>query len=152
MKVIIHIPCPVYIKKYIEVSFGTDYQINQTDWLGIFVFSLLQKKSHPTYHYAGQKKAKSYTDQLVFNFSIHQANKHGFFLINSDELKIVKEIDDIFRRTMYAQALINQESFGIEYKSTILSNLEAYGITESDLPYETIRRDFNRQKNEILKY
>ena len=151
MKVIIHVPCPTYIRKYIEASFGSNYEIKQTDWLGIFIYSLLQKKSHPTYHYAGHKKTAVYNDHLVFNFSIHQANKHGFFLINSDELKIVKEIDDIFRRNMYSQAIINFENFGIEYQSTIMAYLESFNITEDDLHYETIRKDFNRLKNNIIK-
>lgn len=150
MKVIIHVPCPTYLKKFIEISFGENYELSQTDWLGILVLGLLQKKSHPTYHYAGQKKAAQFGDKLVFNFTLHQANKNGFFLVNSDEQKIIKAIDDVFRSSMYRAAMLNQENFGIEYRSTITTYLDAFNITEEDLAYETIRKDFNRLKSALI--
>ena len=150
MKVVLHVPCPPYIRKFVEASFGENIEINQTNWLGIFIYSLLQKKSHPTYHYAGQKKAAGYDDRLVFSFSVHQANKNGYFIINSDEAKIIRHIDDVFRRSVYAQALINKESFGLEFKSTITSILDSYNITENELQYETLKKDFDRVKKSLL--
>ncbi len=150
MKVFIHIPCPTYLRKFVEISFGENYELNHTDWLGILVLGLLQKKSHPTYHYAGQKKVANYSDKLQLNFTIHQANKNGFFLVNSDETKIVKGIDDVFRTGMYRAAVLNQENFGIEYKTTITTYLDAFNITEEELSYETIRKDFNRLKENFI--
>jgi hypothetical protein len=151
MTVTLSISCPTYIRKYVETSFGKDYELSQTDWLGIFIYSLLQKKSHPTYHYKSQRKTVDYDDKLRLKFSMSMAEKNGFFLIGSDEKKIIKCIDDIFRKTIYRQALINNDNYNIDFQTTILNCLEAYDITEDDLPYETLRKDFNRVKKELFK-
>lgn len=151
MHVTLSISCPTYIRKFVEKSFGIEYELNQSDWIGIFIYSLLQKKTHPTYHYRSQRKTFEYDDKLRLRFSMSMAEKNGFFLIGSDEKKIIKCIDDIFRKTIYRQALINHDNYGIDYQTTILNNLETYDITEDDLPYETLRKDFNRVKKELFK-
>lgn len=151
MHVTLSISCPTYIRKFVEKSFGKDYVLHQSDWLGIFIYSLIQKKSHPTYHYRSQRKSVEFDDKLRLMFSISMAEKNGFFLIGSDEKKIIKCIDDIFRSNIYRQAIINKENYNIDFQTTILNNLESYDITEDDLPYETLRKDFNRVKKELFK-
>ncbi|MBS9766520.1 MAG: hypothetical protein KGV44_03130 [Flavobacteriaceae bacterium] len=50
---------------------------------------------------------------------------------------------------MYRTAIINYQSFGIQYKKSITAYLESFNITEDELSYSTIRKDFNRKKSEI---
>jgi hypothetical protein len=46
---------------------------------------------------------------------------------------------------------MNHYYYSIPYKFTIINILRSYNIEENDLPYETIRKDFNRKKEEIQK-
>ena len=62
---------------------------------------------------------------------------------------IRKSIENIFRESLYEQAILNKECYGIDYKTTFENVLEYYGITEDDKSYyQSLMRDFNRKKNQ----
>ena len=150
MDIHLKISVPVYLKKFLQVQFGNSYTVKQTDWFGILLVGQLQKKSSAYYSY---KKASN--DIAVNSYDIiipsHSAFKNWLFLIKQNENKLINAVDDIFRKQIYYQAIFNQIHYNIEYQTTIKNILESYGIEEDELQYETLRKDFSRNKTEIEK-
>ncbi|MCW2463377.1 hypothetical protein [Elizabethkingia anophelis] len=149
MRIYLSIDCPTYLKKFVEKTFGSEIEVNHNDRFGIFVSSLLKKKTLAGYHPPG-KKTSGYKEKLKLSISVSHADKNGFFLIHSDEQKIVKFLEDEFRKNLYTMAIFNQQCFDLDYKVTIVNYLDFMGITEEELQYESIRKDFNRRKEEII--
>ncbi|MCT3671979.1 hypothetical protein HZP71_02315 [Elizabethkingia anophelis] len=149
MRIYLSIDCPAYLKKYVEKTFGSEIEVNHNDRFGIFVSSLLKKKTLAGYHPPG-KKTNGYKEKLKLSISVSHADKNGFFLIHSDEQKIVRFLEDEFRKNLYTMAIFNQQCFDLDYKVTIVNYLDFMGITEEELQYESIRKDFNRRKEEII--
>ena len=50
---------------------------------------------------------------------------------------------------VYIDCIFNKERYGIEYQTTILNFLDFYDITEEELSYDSLRKDFNRNKKKI---
>lgn len=141
----IQLPVSIYIKKYLVALHGPTYHVSITDDFGILILNTLRKKSI-YYHYKSQKEIST-----CYSISISFSNfeKYGCGISELQLHQIYKSLDSHFRMTMYRTAIINYHSFGIQYKKSILAYLKSYGITEDEMSYGTIRKDFNRKKSEI---
>ena len=149
MNIVLSVNCPSYIRKFTEKTFGKNFEANNHSRLGSFILSMLNKKRYYTYAPA-ERKLKTYNDTLKISVTMRAAQNDGCFLLASDEERVISFLDDEFRKNMYMAAIINKENFGIETKTTIQTFLETYDISEDDLLYESIRKDFNRKKSEII--
>lgn len=145
MKITLHLPVSAYLIKYLEAKYGEEYKATETDWFGLLIISTLSRKSADHYHINRKSENLYYTVTL----GISKAEHCGFFITQRKGDQIAKAIDNHFREQMYMQAVLNYQNFEIDYKTSILNYLESFNITEEDLHYETVRKDFNRNKAKI---
>lgn len=145
----INLNLPTYLSKYLKKQFGDSYKVSQKDWLGILLVAHLKKKNASGYHY--KKEVQKETSYPVM-VSTNSAYRNGFHLLKENNQQIVNAIDGVFRTSLYHTAIINYENYSIDYKTSIMNVLEMYGITEEDLQYDTIRKDFNRKRKDIENY
>lgn len=145
----LHLPVSKPIKKFLAAHFGEEYQPNQSDWLGILISSLLNRKSASNWETRVMKR-EHFEETYKINIRLSYADKHGIFLMPIHENLIRKAIENVFRESLYQQAILNKECYNIDYKTTFENQLEYYGIDEEDKSYyQTIIRDFNRKKEKL---
>ncbi|MDR2205775.1 MAG: hypothetical protein LBE36_06445 [Flavobacteriaceae bacterium] len=138
---------PKYLKKVLLVKFGEKYQAKENHWFGILVINILQRKSDSKYHFRKENNDECF----CFTISYEKARKKGFSISENKMKSIVRSIDRNFREEMYYHAVLNHINYSIDYKISIENFLDSYDITEDELPYETLRKDFNRNKTQIIK-
>ncbi len=145
-KITIQLSVNSYIKKYLESAYGLEYKVSNTDDFGILILNTLGKKS-TYYEYKREKDNRS--DLYTIHISLSNFEKYGCTISERQLYLIHKSIDYNFRSAMYRAAIVNYESFGIQYKKSINAYLKSFDITEDELSYSTIRKDFNRKKADI---
>lgn len=141
------LPVPAYLKKYLITLYGEMMKPTHHDEFGAFILNTLEKKSNHDYTLKSIPNDTTYAVRL--NYHIFQNN--GCLLSTRKERIIVRALDDKFRNMLFSQAVINKTSFNIPYKETIIAVLKSYGITEDELSYSTIRKDFNRKKTKLIE-
>lgn len=141
------ISVPAYLKKFLVATYGAAYKVDFSDELGVLILSTLRKKS--THYYEFKKVANDRAATYEFCISMSFFDKYGCNITADDMTLLAKTIDRWFRNSLYRSAVLNEYHFGIAYKDTINRYLQSYDISEDELNYSTIRRDFNRKKKHI---
>ncbi|WP_418124274.1 hypothetical protein ACNFU2_06555 [Chryseobacterium sp. PTM-20240506] len=147
-QITLHLSVPRYVKKILQFKYGDDYKAREDTLLGMVVLNTLQKKSDRNYTY---KRANPDITYFSLKVGIDKANRKGFQHNQSRSYQISKAIERDIREKLYTEAITNEINYGIDFKTTIQNFLDLYDITEDELSYETIRKDFNRYKNQNLK-
>lgn len=145
MKITIDLPVTSYLQKYLTYRFGQLYQARESDWFGLLIINILSPKNEADYELKNFKPNSYYTITL----GISKAEKRGFLVSKRKGEQLAKAVENYFRNELYLSAIMNARHFDIDYKTTIINTLESYGITEEELHYESIRKDFNRNKKSI---
>lgn len=143
--VILQLPVSNYIKKYLIALYGESYKLTINDELGILIRNCLQKKTY--YNYKPIKDIRN--THYSIHISISQFEKYGCMIREQQISEIYKTLDFNFRNNIYRQAVINKIKFNIDYKDSVLAYLSSFGISENEMSYSTIRKDFNRKKEKI---
>ena len=149
----IDLALPIYLVKYRHTLYGETQKPTAQDEIGIYILHILERKNNVSeYQYSFKNKQKS---TYNIHISLSRFYKSGGLIEKNKKELIKKYIDSHFRNEIYRNAVLNYYNFHISYKNTIITALQAYNISESDLAYETIRKDFNRKKkyieNKIIK-
>ena len=144
----IKIPLPAYLTKYMQTIYGNPFTLSGDDEVGIYLMQLLQCKTRLAYHYHYQEKNTKQTP-LTLHLTPTMAKVAGLAIPEEKIPLIHKYLDNRFRGELYRQAILAYHNHGIPYKDTLLSALETYKIDESELSYDTLRRDFNRKKEAL---
>lgn len=148
MRITIHLPVTPAIKKYMIGKFGKDYIINMDDWFGNMIINMLENKSNKHYN-TSNRDVGSKTDTYAINFSVSTSEKNGVRIIPQHEAAIFNIVDKIFREELYSQALINKKNYLIDYQTTISNILDSYDISDDELSYDALKRDFHRKKEKL---
>jgi len=148
MKITIHLPVTPAIKKYMIGKFGKDYIINMDDWFGNMVINMLENKSHKFYNTSDRDSMKK-SETYDISFSLSTAEKNGVKIIPQHEVAIFNIVDKIFREELYSQALINKKNYLIDFQTTISNILDSYDISDDELSYDALKRDFHRKKEKL---
>ncbi|MGD1319545.1 hypothetical protein [Chryseobacterium sp. 2R14A] len=151
MKITIHLPVTPAIKKYLVRSLlkeKQDYILNIDDWFGLIVINMLEYKGSKHYNITPTQEEKK-TETFDIHLSISAAHKNGFTILPQYEVAIFNIVDRMFRESMYKSALINKNNYGIDYQTTINDILDSYDITEEEMTYDAIKRDFDRKKEKL---
>ncbi len=143
----IDLKVPPYLKSYLTTLYGDEYHLGTADSLGILVLNTLKKKSCYYKHSIDDNRTSVYK----LHISLSMFEKYGCGISEEQLTQICKAVDNEFRRAVYTHAILSKSFQGFEYKDSILSFLYAYNISEEELSYSTIRRDFNRKKTKITE-
>lgn len=147
-QITLHLSVPRYVKKILEFKYGDDYKAREDTLLGMVVLNSLQKKSERNYIYKRQNPDIAYFSMKV---GIDKASRTGFQINHNKARQISKAIERDIREKLYNEAMTNEMNFGVEFRATLQNFLDLYDITEEELSYETIRKDFNRWKHQNIK-
>lgn len=145
-RISIALPVPIYLKKILTTRFGEKYAAKEDNWFGILIINVLQRKSDRRYEYKKNAEGEVY----VITIAYEKARDKGFGINEIKAKAIIRSITRNFREELYYQAVMNNIHYGIDYKTSIQNILDSYDILEEELSYETLRKDFNRKKEQII--
>lgn len=149
----VQLKLPVYLKKILVARYGEVYILKDTSLLGMAISNVLHKKYYAVRRYRDRDnppknyRFKELSATYPVKLSVNRAVRKGFEINDTKIHKIVRAIDNSIREELYRTAISNKEEYGIDYQTTFLNFLDQYGIEEEELSYESIRKHFNRVKN-----
>lgn len=92
-------------------------------------------KSFPTNHYYDVQLTEHYLNKFDVVYS-----RHKIYQFNADA-------DTKFREELYQFMIMNNDIYGMKYKTSFRDFLEVMGITENDIKFETLLKDFQRKRD-----
>lgn len=156
-RVLLQLNVPKYLKKILEVKYGDSYVAKENTLFGMTVLNTLKRKSDHDYSYTrnqytnGNYRFKNSTEAYFINVSVDRVKRKGFAFDPKRTFQIVKALDKSIRDDLYQNAIINKEKYGIEYQTTLLDFLDLYDIEDEELSYDSLRKDFNRNRRKLAE-
>jgi hypothetical protein len=155
-KIVLQLPVPRYLKKILDSKYGDSYTAKEYCLFGMTVINILKRKSDRDYESIRKKHFQNYrfkdvNEYFFVTINLDKARHNGYEITQKRAYQIVRAIDRDVRENLYLSAIFNKLHYGIEYQSTILNFLDFYDITEEELSYESIRKDFNRKRKSLLE-
>ncbi len=142
------LPVPKYLKRVLEKKYGEDFQATETTLLGFVVLQILKRKSEIKYDY---QKKQSPIDYFKVYIGVRKAGIKGFIFNQKRSYQLAKTLERQTKEELFINAIHNKENYGIDYQVTLLDFLDFYDIPDEELTYETLRKDFNRQKIKLMQ-
>ena len=134
------IPVPTYVKKFLTQKYGEALFISKKTTLGIHLLELLEKEFDPKSIYPVLGN-----DCYRINLSEYYANTKGVVINPMRANDIANYLDRLFREQLFDFMKIHKYQHGQELPA-IRIFLDYHGITEDDLKYDSIYRDYKRYK------
>lgn len=153
--VLLQLPVPSYLKKILEKRYGENFQASRKTLLGLTIINTLKGKRDRDYESArkiytnGNYRFKSTKEYYFIRVSVDTAKRKGYVHTQATAEHIVRALDRDIREDLYMTAIFNKEKYGIEYKTSILNFLDLYDISDEELSYDSLRKDFNRKRLKI---
>lgn len=139
---------PQYLVKYMRKLYGEPYRVSHQDEVGLYILNVLKRKTTASQYRYAPRKGVLLPYMIALTSSVY--SKRGCIITQEQIALMVKFVDSRFRHELFRQALVNYRYFKIPYKDSLMAGLEFYDIQETELPYDTIRKDFNRKKRGIV--
>ncbi|WP_157886035.1 hypothetical protein [Chryseobacterium glaciei] len=146
-KVLLLLPVPKYLKRVLEKKYGEYFQATETTLLGFTVLQILKRKSEIKYDYIRQNQ----NDYFRVYIGVRKAVIKGFIFNQKRSHQLAKTLERQTKEELFTTTILNKENYGIEYQVTLLNFLDFYDIPDEELTYETLRKDFNRQKLKLIQ-
>ena len=145
----IQLQVPKYLKKILVTKYGDNFILKENTLLGMAICNVLMSKNYAVHRYCKNEKLKmlyrykELSESFTIRLSVNKAIRKGFEINDNKLHKIVRGIDK--------SAINNKEFYDIEYQTTFYNFLDEYDITEEELSYESLRKDFNRRKEKLTE-
>jgi len=153
----IQLQVPKYLKKILVTKYGDNFILKENTLLGMAICNVLMSKNYAVHRYRKNEKLKmlyrykELSESFNIRLSVNKAIRKGFEINDNKLHKIVRGIDKSIREDLYKTAINNKEFYDIEYQTTFYNFLDEYDITEEELSYESLRKDFNRRKEKLTE-
>lgn len=129
----IRIPVRPHLKPFLETHFGKTLCLNGYNTVGIFILSLLEKKT--TINYSNSQIAeqkRTYSEEVICSISYRNASTKGFILTPDKTILINRFIDDYFniclhhfvRTNLNIKNIVDKGRKEAIYKFAELNNIE----------------------------
>lgn len=136
------IPCKTHVKKYLIARYGLQHTITRQSLLGVMVHEKLSKNYNPN-------ERIRFTDDVYevvltewcFKNVGHSIDMQTLNALGSALYYLFREDMHLFVRSKIVK--------GEKATSAIKEFLNNYGITEDDLKFETVYRDYKRKHDGI---
>lgn len=133
------IPVSKHIKKFLEYYFPHPYIYRSTDFIGVIIAGVFKKG----YRVRVKKKAEA---EFTILLKENDVDRLGKVLEWEDCLKFNKAVHSIFLTVLYTHMDISRK-LGIEKsKVAMIQLLAEMGITEDDINFESLYREYGRKK------
>ncbi len=140
-----NIPVADHVYKYLVARCGKDCIVaTRNTFIGSTVLSLLSRNNDIRHD---SKKRHNKLFHVIINEDKYLRN--GVHLDYRSAQAFNDLVDKMFREELYCHVMINKYSTNEKFIDSIRNFLEVYDITEEDIKFETIYRDFKRKKDDI---
>ncbi|CAL2105498.1 conserved hypothetical protein [Tenacibaculum sp. 190524A02b] len=135
-----NIPVSKHVKKFLNYYFPEPYTLMPGDFLGT-IFIVLFKKGYRT---SVVKKAEAC---FQINVKKNYLQRFGRVIPWENAVAFNKAIDDIFRKQLFNYMDLNRKLDKDFAKTSMVQFLEEMNITEDDINYDSLYREYKRKKN-----
>lgn len=140
-----HIPVADHVYKYLIKKCGSDtFVANRSHIIGHIVLNSLGKHNDLSITKPNFTK--------VFNVVINEKAcvRNGFYVGVKSGQVFNNMIDKMFREELFTHLLVAKNLEKEKFFQSLRNFLEVYDITEDDIKYESLYRDFKRKKDHVL--
>lgn len=141
-KFFVTVPVKPYVRKFLEINYGTPVNVLSDPTTHKFVRDLL-KKPNSRFDSKYPDSICTYTTEVEVVISEDDFYRYGFELTKTDVVAFGKHFED--RAKVMMRSLVGVYSgIGLPIKDAILKFQERFSFDEEDWSYETIKKDFYR--------
>jgi hypothetical protein len=141
LMVTVHIPCKVHIKKFLIGRYGPNHTMSKKSLLGTIVFHLLDKKC-PKPNIQLDDYKQNY-DILVPEFYF---NVRGYNIGYKKKHYLALCFEKIFFEDMLQNIELAASEYNTKPIQAMRNFLKKYEITENDVNFDSIYRQYQREK------
>jgi hypothetical protein len=146
------LPVKAHVKKYLEVQYGKEMDLNDRGIMALLVRSLLRhhKKQDPATVRPSQKLIDN---KKYFPYPVYIGDKivrsNGLYLDNETIKKFNESVDDAIREEMFWWC---QHPGSIDHivDFDIVRFRDKYNMTEDDLPFDNLKKWYYRERKRLL--
>ncbi|MFN0276767.1 MAG: hypothetical protein ACKVPJ_13555 [Chitinophagales bacterium] len=147
------LPIKPYLRKYLIYHYKKEpIKIGRDSFVGSYLMNLLQSKGDPA-----PDNWKVPSDKtLKFILGEWNFQRKGIYITSKNIAEFNNFVDGLFRMVVYEsildqynQHLVNGYVKRGLFSSELRRHLDKYKITEDDLPFDTIDKDFYRFRKDI---
>lgn len=133
------IPVAKHIKKYLIYNFGKHYIFSKKDWISPLISGLL-KRGYRTRIF---KTAEDFYEIKISDDEIKRLGR----IIEWERVGALNfAIDQIFRKHLFLHMDMNRKLNSGVAMQTMVQYLEEMNITEEDISFDTLYRDYRRKQ------
>lgn len=137
----VHIPCKVHVKKYLIGRYGAKHTMSKKSLLGTILFHLLDKNC---------PKANFQSDDYKHKYDImvpeYYFNTRGFEIGTKKKQYLALCFEKIFFEDLMQSIEIAVSKYHQKPIVAIRMFLENYNISENDVNFDSIYRQYQREK------
>lgn len=136
--IIVHFPVKPHVYKYLQKKCGEKLVVSQGDFFGGLVLDLLSRKPC---------SLQGVSDEFTFpvEISMRYLREVGIFFDDKIIRKFNNRVDDMFRQEIYSFVLMNYDLYNTPKERSLKHLLNHYSITEDDIKFESLVKDYKRK-------
>jgi hypothetical protein len=143
----VNIPVKRYVKIFLEENCGNPVDLINIPSLKIF-FRRCLKKPDKRWDYKSEKIPDIYRDIVNISITEDEFYRYGWELTKTDIIAFGKEVE-VMAKLMMRNIIGVNNSIGLPINKTIEKFQNDFGFSEEDWTYQTIKKDFYRNGNNI---
>jgi len=138
LKFHIHFPVKPYLHKYLTHKFGPNFTYSKTSILSPVIKAVLTENV--------SSDLMGFEDSELYEVVIpqHYFNKNSISFSVNKTYQFNNDVDHIFREELFQFMVLNNEIYGIKFRTSFRDYLKKFDITENDVKYETLLKHFQR--------
>lgn len=137
----VHIPCKVHVKKYLQVRYGTSHTMSKKSLIGTLLFHILDKKCPKP-----EKQLNEFNDKYDILIPEYYFKSCGFDIGYKKKHYLAICFEKIFMEDLLLFIDLSKSSAGLNASESIREFFKSYKITENDVNYDSIYRQYQREK------
>ncbi|WP_421811736.1 hypothetical protein [Flagellimonas sp.] len=138
LKFHIHFPVKPYLHKFLTHKFGPCFVYSKTSILSPVIKSVLTESV--------SSELTGFQEEMYYEVIIpsHYFNKNSISFSADKAFQFNKDVDHLFREELYQFMVLNHEIYDIKFRTSFRDYLDKFDITENDVKYETLLKQFQR--------
>lgn len=142
----IKIPVKPHIKRYISVRYGIEHTLTKKSLLGILIFNILDKKTEKP-----DQSFSDYTEKYIIQISQQYFYESGFQISLRKRRFLAICLEKLFIEDFCAYIDIAVSKMNITAAESMRIFLDQYGITENEVKFESLYKQYQRHSNFSIK-
>ena len=141
-EVITELPAKRYVKRYLEVNYGTPAEINNRSFIGKFFYMLVEDSSQEN-----DKKIKltGYKDMVTLKLTTRCFFRKGCILTPTNIVLFNSFVEDVIKSGL-EHFMLGAVKVGKKKKAeSYYGFMDLMSMSETDFPYETIKKHVDRK-------